>query len=173
MDTQVQLGKLHRRPIQISFRVGWDRNKRNLDQQIPIAVSNRVHLWWWARPTNVMKGQSLRPFMAQHTLFSDASKEGWGVHMGDLKASGTWPKGWKILPINWLEFEAIRRALLALKPHVLNQHVLIMCDNRTAVAYINKEGGTRSRRLFALSRSILLWCHALHIRVRCRHIAGA
>ena len=47
-----------------------------------------------------------------------------------------------------------------------------MCDNRTAVAYINKQGGTRSKRLFALARTIILWCHGHNIRIHCRHIAG-
>ena len=34
----------------------------------------------------------------------------------------------------------------------------IMCDNKSAVAYINKLGGTWSKRLFAMAKTILLWC---------------
>ena len=46
-----------------------------------------------------------------------------------------------------LELEAIRVALLAFQLQVVNKHILVMCDNKTAVVSINKQGGTRSKRL--------------------------
>ena len=47
-----------------------------------------------------------------------------------------------------------------------------MCFNKTAVAYINKVGGTRSKRLFSITKSILLWCQQNGTRLLCQHIAG-
>ena len=172
MDSQVPLGRLHRRLLQISFRSKWNRKARNLKQPITISAQDRVQLWWWGRPANILSGRPLTPFSVQHTLFTDASKEGWGAHIGDHTASGLWPPLWRRMPINWLELEAIRRALLAFRLLLANSHVLVMCDNKTAVAYINKLGGTRSKRLFLLTRRIILWCHNLNIWLRSRHIPG-
>ena len=32
----------------------------------------------------------IRPFQAQFTIFTDASTQGWGAHMGDSQISGVW-----------------------------------------------------------------------------------
>ena len=48
----------------------------------------------------------------------------------------------------------------------------MMCVNRTVVTYINKQGGTRWKRLFSLAKSILLWCRQYGVRIQCRHISG-
>ena len=172
MDTQVPLGRLHRRPIQLSFRDRWDRRRRSLTQPIPILPYDRLVLAWWARKSNVMIGQSLIPFKSEMTMFTDASLEGWGAHLDSATASGRWSPQWRSFAINWLELEAIRRALLAFQPRTENSHVLVMCDNRTAVSYINKQGGTRSKRLFSLAKTILMWCREHGTRLLCRHIAG-
>ncbi|KAL4719291.1 hypothetical protein ACJJTC_005164 [Scirpophaga incertulas] len=39
--------------------------------------------------------------------------------------------------------------------HLRNAHVLLQTDNRTVVAYINKEGGTKSRKLLKLTKQLL------------------
>ena len=172
MDSQVPLGRLHRRHLQLSFRDRWDRKRRPLTQQIPLQPYDRLMLNWWSRRSNVMVGQSLTPFSSDVTMFTDASLQGWGAHLDSATASGKWPPQWRSFAINWLELEAIRRALIAFQPLVQNSHVLVMCDNRTAVAYINKQGGTRSKRLFTLAKKILLWCRESGTRLLCRHIAG-
>ena len=73
--------------------------------------------------------------------------------------------------MNWLELEAIKLALVTFKLLVGN-NILVMCDNKMAVVYINKQGGTRLKCLFLLAKSILLWCQATGTRVLCRHIPG-
>ena len=61
---------------------------------------------------------------------------------------------------------------MAFQRPVVNKHVMVMCDNKTAVAYINKEEGTRLKRLFAIEKSILLWCCTTGTTIICWHIAG-
>ena len=118
---------------------------------------------------NVMVGQILVPFASDLTIFTDASLEGWGPT--PTTVSGKWPLRWRSFAINWLEFEAIRLALVAFKLLVVNKHVLVMCDNKTAVAYINKQGGTRLKRLFLLAKSIFQ-CRMTNTRILCWHIPG-
>ena len=170
MDTQVELGRLHRRPLQFSFRDRWDR--RSLSQQIKILPFDRRVLHWWTLRSNVMQGVSLIPYRTQVTIFTDASLAGWGAHTNSLTVSGIWPPAWRHFTINWLEMQAIKLALIEFLPAIKCKHVLIMSDNKTAVAYINKQGGTRSKRLFSLAKQILLWCKLHQIRILCRHIRG-
>ena len=105
-------------------------------------------------------------------LFTDASLDGWGGHMDSLAVSGTWPQLLRSYPINWLELEAIRLTLSHFKRQVAHKHVLIMSDNVTAIAYLNKQGGTRSQSLMDLTQKIILWCRDNRTRIFCRHIAG-
>ena len=53
--------------------------------------------------------------------------------------------------INWLESKAAFLALQAFLPQLKHQHVQIGIDNKTAMTYINKLGGTRSHRLTSLA----------------------
>lgn len=45
-------------------------------------------------------------------------------------------------------------------------------DNSTAVCYINRDGGTKSAVLTALSRSFLSWCESRDISVYAFHLPG-
>ncbi len=71
-----------------------------------------------------------------------------------------------------LELLAVFRGLTSAESSVQGQVVLVSSDNTTVVAFINRQGGTHSIRLCLLTRELLLWCHARHISLRARHIAG-
>ncbi|KAI2644347.1 Proline--tRNA ligase [Labeo rohita] len=51
-----------------------------------------------------------------------------------------------------------------------DKHVLVRSDNTATVAYINHQGGLRSRRMSQLARHLLLWCQtglkSLHATVQ-------
>ena len=171
MTSQVPLGALHRRPVQLWFLAHW-RHPRLLLQSIPVGSSVRQALRWWTVRSHVMIGASLSPFNPQVTMYSDASLSGWGAHLDSLTASDSWPPRYRSYAINWLELKAIHLALGHFLPQLRDHHVLWMCDNRTAVAYINKQGGTRSQSLYVLARDILLLCRTANIRLRCRYVPG-
>ena len=50
-------------------------------------------------------------FQADYTIFTDASNQGWGAHMGHSKISGTWTLIDRKLHINCLELKAVTCAL--------------------------------------------------------------
>lgn len=52
------------------------------------------------------------------------------------------------------------------------QHLKILMDNSTAVAYINKKGGTRSSQLAALALEIWAYCLSRHIWITAKHLPG-
>ena len=170
-EKQVPLGRLHMRPIQWHLKKHW-RVPESLEKEIPIPRSLHQYLQWWTQEENVLKGQPLHPLRHAVQIFTDASKEGWGAHLGDFTASGTWSVPESKLHINFLELKAVLLALKRFQHLVQGKVVLIATDNTTVVVYINKEGGMRSGSLCALLWRLLCWCSLNQIVLKARHIPG-
>ena len=139
-EKQVHLGRLHMRPIKWHLKNNW-RVPESLEKVIPVPKSLHSHLRWWLEEGNVLPGQPLHPLEHALQIFTNASKEGWGAHLDEHTARGTWSLPESKLHINHLELKAVFLALKEFRTLVLNKTVLIATDNTTVVAYINKEGG--------------------------------
>jgi len=74
--------------------------------------------------------------------------------------------------INMLKLLAVFRALQGLQEILTGCVVEVLSDNTTTVAYIRKQGGTRSEILYQLTRQILEWCETHQIGLSARHIPG-
>ena len=170
-EKQVHLGRLHMRPIQWHLKNNW-RVPESLEKVIPVPRSLHPHLSWWLEESNVLLGQPLHPLKHALQIFTDASKEGWGAHLDEHTARGTWSLPEIKLHINHLELKAVLLALKEFRTLVCNKTVLIATDNTTVVAYINKEGGMKSGSLCALLWRILSWCTRQQVTLRARHIPG-
>ena len=138
---------------------------------IPLPRSLHPHLQWWLREDNVLTGQPLHPMQHALQIFTDASKEGWGSHLNEFIARGTWSLPESKLHINYLELKAVFLALKEFQDLCVGKLVLIATDN-TVVSYINKEGGMRSGPLCALLWRILTWCTGKQVTLKARHIPG-
>ena len=170
-EKQVVSGRLHMRPIQWHLKKHWHAPE-SLEKVIPIPSSLHVHLRWWLDPAKVLSGQPLHPLQHALQLFTDASNEGWGAHLGDYMAKGVWLESESALHINLLELKAVLLALKRFERLCCNQIVLVCTDNTTVVSYINKEGGMKSGSLCALLWRLMLWCNQRQIVLRARHIPG-
>ena len=164
-EKQVHLGRLHMRPIQWHLKNNW-RVPESLEKVIPVPKSLHPHLRWWLEESNVLLGQPLHPLKHALQIFTDASNEGWGAHLDDHTARGTWSLPESKLHINHLELKAVFLALKEFRTLVCNKTVLIATDNTTVVAYINKEGGMKSGSLCALLWRILSWCTRQQVTLR-------
>ena len=103
--------------------------------------------------------RSYRPTITPNeTCSADASKEGWGAHLNQHIAKGSWSLPESKLHINYLELKPVFLALKEFQDLCANKIVLVATDNTTVVSYINKEGGMRSGPLCALLWRILTWC---------------
>ncbi|KAK9533173.1 hypothetical protein VZT92_008331 [Zoarces viviparus] len=51
-------------------------------------------------------------------------------------------------------------------------HVLVKTDNTTVVAYINRQGSTRSLQLHRVARKILVWSSTRLLSLRATHVPG-
>ena len=170
-EKQVCAGRLHMRPIQWHLKKHW-HVPEVLEKVIPVPQSLHPHLDWWLDEANVLKGQPLHPLQHAVQIFTDASNEGWGAHLGDFTARGVWSPLEGRLHINFLEMKAVLLALRQLEHLCKDQIVLVATDNTTVVSYINKQGGMRSGSLCALLWRLLSWCHHRGITLRARHIPG-
>jgi hypothetical protein len=130
---------------------------------VHISLEVKRALIWWRQPRNNLKDIPVGTPHPDLTLFSDASKEGWGAHIEDSQALGIWDLTLARNNINWLELEAVSRALQAFLPLIRGKKVAIMTDNTTVVGQIRNQGGTRSATLSALTSRILQWADNQHI----------
>ena len=121
----------------------------------------------------MLQGEFLHPRELEKLIFTDASNAGWGAHSGQDSTGGLWSHLEKHLHINLLEMKAVFLALQFFKKTCQNNQVLIASDNTSVVAYINKQGGTRSAELCALMWRILTWCNQNNVTLRARHIPGS
>ena len=156
-EKQVWAGRLHMRPVQWHLKRHW-HVPESLEKIIPVPLSLHPHLDWWLEKNNVLKGQPLHPLQHALQIFTDASNEGWGAHLGGSTARGVWSESESRLHINFLELKAVLLALKSFEQQCKGQIVLIATDNTTVVSYINKEGGMRSGSLCALLWRLLSWC---------------
>ena len=159
------------RPIQWHLKNNW-RVPESLEKVISVPKSLHPHLRWWLEESNVLLGQPLHPLKHALQIFTDASKEGWGAHLDEHTARGQWSLPESKLHINHLELKAVFLALKEFQTLVFNKTVLVVTDNTTVVAYINKEGGMKSGSLCALLWRIRSWCTRQQVTLRARHIPG-
>ncbi len=111
--------------------------------------------------------------LSRHAVvYTDASAKGWGATFNGHAVSGVWTGPQLHWHINCLELLAVHLALNRLKRRLRGEHVLVRTDNTATVAYINRQGGLRSRRMSQLARHLLLWSRK-HLRsLRAIHIPG-
>ena len=159
------------RPIEWHLKHHW-RIPESLEKVIPIPNSLHPHLHWWLQEDNILTGQPLHPIKHALQIFTDASKEGWGAHLNEHTARGTWSLPERKLHINYLELKAVFLALKEFQSLCADKIVLVATDNTTVVSYINKEGGMRSGTLCALLWRILTWCTRNQVTLKARHIPG-
>ena len=145
------------RPIQWHLKNNW-RVQESLEKVIPIPRSLHPHLQWWLKEDNVLTGQPLHPMKHALQIFTDASKEGCGIHLNEHMARGTWSLPESKLHINYLELKEVFLALKKVPRPLIRQDNTCSTDNTTVVSYINKEGGMRSGAPCALLCRILTWC---------------
>ena len=67
---------------------------------------------------------------------------------------------------------AVWNALIEFQEEIQGENLLIRCDNATVVAYINKQGGTKSIPLCLLLWDMMQWCLKHNIHIHAAHIPG-
>ena len=140
-----------------------------------VYVHSAVHrdLLWWVEPANVLKGISMDRAVPSVHVQTDASTTGWGISCHGIILGGAWTPAQRQDHINVLEMRAVLIACHRLLPHLQNRAVLFLVDNQTVVSYLQKQGGTRSHQLLALTMDVFHFAEEHHIQIHARHIKGS
>lgn len=145
----VPLGRLHTRNLQ--------RASRNLSEEVchkvfDVPSSALADCLWWTHNISTPG----RIFENDPTIFisTDASDQGWGIQLGNSNISGTWSAVQSQWHINRKELFTVLIALVKFHNILQNKAVMIQSDNKSVVAYLRNQGGTKSMVLLELTRKI-------------------
>ena len=106
---------------------------------------------------------------------TDASLIGWGAVCNAVTAQGSFTPSDVYSAegnINVLELLALKYGLQSFASIIKNRHILVCCDNSTAVSYISNMGGAHSRLYNAVAKEIWLWTVTQGVWLTITHIPG-
>ena len=164
-------GRLRMRSLQICLHRSWDR--QDLEAPVSASVECLRDLQWWLRHPRLSLGVSLCQVSPDLHFWSDASDVGWGAHLDRQIASGLWDLQQAALSITARELLAVKLGLHQFQSSLRGRTVAVFCNNTTAVAYLRKEGSTRSPFLNTLAQVILRWSESLSIRLAPQFLPGS
>jgi len=161
--------KLRARALQADLNRAYSSAK-DVFKPCPLSKQAREDLQWWqAGPPN---GLPLVPALPDCTITTDASKAGWGAAWDARRVAGTWNITEASLHINILEMKAVLLALREWAPLLRGRTVALLADNKTVVAYLTKEGGTRSDSLMAVCRQVFGILDRWNVSLRPAYLKG-
>ena len=167
-------GRLHYRSLEKQKNAVLYSTQGGYDARLKLNDRSRAQVAWWI--DNV--AHVFRPIFCppvDQVMYTDASTEGWGVHMSHTETGGRWSGAdHESAPhINSLELLAVLLALRSYEGYLKTKsHLQIMIDNTTAVAYVNKMGGAHSLACDAIAQQIWAWAIEHQTWLSASHIAG-
>jgi len=173
MEKQVPFGRCFLRPLQWGLALQWSIMTEHLDRQVQMRLSMKEALRWWLDRSNTRRGRPLEQFVPDQLLFTDASMIAWGAHLNDWRVSRRWEPLETTLHINLLELRAVKYAYEMWGSHFgPGTKWLVFSDNTTVVAYLNKQGGTKSLSLCLEAEEVIRRVYRRNHILRARHIPG-
>ena len=167
----VQQAPLHYRYLQMAKNQVLKQGQ-NYDAQVVLSQASKEDLQWWINHLREFNGRKIAIDQNPLIIQTDASKQGWGTVCQNVKIGGYWSESEKQNHINLLELLAITYAVKSYLKQESNQTVLIQTDNKTAMTYINKMGGTVSSLCNQIVLDLWDWCLKRDISMKAEFIPG-
>ena len=129
-------------------------------------------LQWWHKylKTDIVKNLNVR--QVTQTIFSDASKSGFGAIWGNEEFQGRFTKKQQELSINTKELLAIYYTLSMFANRLRGEVVLLRCDNMTAL-YRIRSFGSRDVLRHTIMKKIYAICKMYDIEIRISYVKSA
>ena len=169
MSALVPSSRLRMRALQIRLNVAGRLQLEDLRVEWD-SDCHQDHLWW-SDISHLTVGMPLGESLPDLCLFTDVSDTGWGASLGDVHLSSSWSPLSSRFSINHREL-AVLLALRGFLPSLRGRVVAVFSDNTTALAYLKKQGGTRSTTLNTVAQSVLRFCEDFHIQLLPQFIPG-
>ena len=168
----VRLGRLYMRDLQrwvASLKLDPVRHAR---RKVRVTTEACMALIPWRNPNFLTEGVPMGTVQVRKVVTTDASLLGWGGTHEGWAINGKWNPSLRSCHINDLELQAVWLTLNHFLPLLKGHHVLVRTDNTTVVAYVNRQGGLRSRPLHTLARKLILWGSNHFPSLRATHVPG-
>ncbi|XP_070519726.1 uncharacterized protein [Cardiocondyla obscurior] len=153
----LKYGRVHMRSLERERYVALTNNNENYNAIMTLSNEVSNDLQWWIDHINFAR-DSILVRNPDLEIFTDASLSGWGAFCNGRRIHGHWNAEEKNWSINRLELKAVSFGLKCLTDNVSNSNILLRVDNTTALAYINRKGGTRYPDLHTIAKEIWDWC---------------
>ena len=146
---------LHYRFLQRDKIAALERSQ-SYEAECRLSPEAKEELEWWCSHLHAWNGRALVESTPDLVIATDASLTGWGAVCDGVSTGGCWSLAEsRFLHINALELLAGSFAVKAFAGNRINIRVLLRMDNVSAMAYVNRLGGTRSRVLSSMA--VNLW----------------
>ena len=144
----VRYGMLYTKRLEREKYLALKNVQQDFDAKMVLPKILCLHLVWWLEKIGTAK--NLIPEGKFHTtIFTDASRSGWGAFSEGARANGWWSADEKEEHINFLELQAVR------------------------LLHTSKEfGGIRYPKLSNLSREIWQWCEQRNLWIQASYISS-
>ncbi|XP_044577064.1 uncharacterized protein LOC123260149 [Cotesia glomerata] len=148
----------------MEFNGNRQRQRRQFGDQV------QKELDWCRKATS--KATQLHKGRVTHFLTTDAADSGRGAQLNSVHMSGTWTISQRSWHSNKKELLAVYLAIKQQSHQLRKTLILLQTGNRTVVAYIQKEGGTRSLGLYELTYDLLHLVDQLEILLSAHYLPG-
>ena len=162
--------RLRMRSLQLRLRVAGPQTS-DLAQ---ISGDDSCHrdLLWWSDASHLVGGVPLDLPHPRLLLFTNASDTGWGAALGSDHLSGLWTQEISLYSINHRKLLAILYAIRGFLHLLRGQSLSLFTDNPSALAYLRKQGGTRSATLNSVAQTILRLCETNDVLLLPQFVPG-
>ena len=131
------------------------KTKRNWDSDVRLSKQALRDLQWWTTLDEIHCRRAIYREATMATLFSDASKRGWGGLLnGQVICHGLWTEKEREAHITELELLAVAKNVAVLLPQLKRRRVLLLEDN-AAVVWISYNKASRAPRLMMHLRNLI------------------
>ena len=139
----VTFGRLHYRHLERDTIRGLKYDKGNFEGKISLSAKTVSEIHWWINNSDNSCQHINNIPNPDITTHTDTSLIGWGITNEITPSRGLWHKA-ELDHINdHIELKAIEIGIYCTYCKNKNFFARVMCDNITAIAYINNMGGIK------------------------------
>ena len=130
-------------------------------QSVPTLNTKSItELTWWIENLRFCNGRTFSQLNQRLIIQIDASLPGWGAICDGVQTSGKWSEEERTLHINVLQLLAIKLSLFSFTKGKRVKAIHFQIDNKAALSYLLKMGGTKNENMIRLSKEI--WHYLLN-----------